>query len=328
LDRTLLAQDNVIEFRAEGALDNDRWWQIGIDTDTRAGNSQFSTDGSKTFTSDDLSPDLKAQVGEYMVRIVDRRPGASTDDSANRIRNPHFEQERTPHSETKLTVAPAERVEVAVAGDRAQECLALSSEAAPVWLTGEKRGDNVIYAVPKVAIYTTLLLADSRAPLEPLQQALTLAAPWSIPPVTAPLRKVPADWERFGSGFVADAERPHAGKTAMRCENAAPTGASGLMQQVDLQQTTLLPVVITAWSRAENVSGKADSNYAIFVNATCDDGSVMNGLNASFAVGTHGWEQATLRISPKAPIRVLQLYLMFRRHSGRVWFDDVSLTVE
>jgi hypothetical protein len=95
-----------------------------------------------------------------------------------------------------------------------------------------------------------------------------------------------------------------------------------------LQQETPRPVVIRAWSRAENVSGKPDAHYAIYVDATCADGSAMKALSAPFAVGTHGWEQATLRISPQAPIRVLQLHLIFRRHNGRVWFDDVDLRME
>jgi hypothetical protein len=39
------------------------WFQMAIDTDTHAGNSEFSTDGGKTFTQDDRSLDLRVQTG-------------------------------------------------------------------------------------------------------------------------------------------------------------------------------------------------------------------------------------------------------------------------
>jgi hypothetical protein len=238
--------------------------------------------------------------------------------------NPGFEALVTPHSETQLTVAPAERVEVVVDGNR-RACLALSPEAPPVWLEGETRAGATVYAVPRVDIYTVLALASSRSQLEPLFQTHTAAASWTIPPVTAPLRQVLADWQPFGKGFVTDTANPHGGRQAVRCESDSLAEVSGLRQQVDVQQKAPQPIVIQAWSRTENVSGKADPRYSIYVDATCADGSMLRSLNASFPTGTHSWSEATLKIAAGKPIRVLTVHLLFRGHTGRVWFDDVSV---
>ncbi len=323
LDRSLLDQDNLIEIRADGPLDNDRWWQIGIDTATHAGDSFYSADGGRTFTAADLSADMGLQTGEFMIRIVDRRPGAAGEDPQNPVHNPGFETMITPHSETRLSVRPAEQVEVAIHG-KPRPCLALSPEAPPAWLAGRCEGETTIYSVPRVEIYTLLALADSRAALEPLWQAQQAAAPWTIPPVTSPLRKVLADWQPFGRGFTVDTTSPHGGKQLVRCCNDSPRQSSGITQQLDLQQQEPRPVVISAWSRAENVSGKVDSGYSLFVDATCNDGSALSALSARFPTGTHAWQRATLNITPTKPIRVLKLYLLFRGHAGCVWFDDVT----
>jgi hypothetical protein len=327
LDRALLARDNTIEIQAEGPPDKDQYWSLSIDTTCPGGNSFYSTDAGKTFTLADLSADLSVQTGEYLIRIYDRRPDALGEDPKNLARNAGFETMVTLHDETKLTVAPAEKVEVVVEG-KSRPCLALSPEAPPMWLSGVERGSVTAYTLPRVHIYTMLALAGERSRLEPLFQSQTAAAPWTIPPVTTPLRQTLAQWKPYGKGFAMDAANPHSGKQSVCCQSNSSREMSGLTQQFDLQQEQPQPIAISVWSRAEDVSGKADSRYSIFVDATCDDGSVMKGLNASFPTGTQPWNQATLKISPPQPIRVLNLYLVFRGHTGRVWFDDVSVKTE
>ena len=327
LDRALLARDNTIDIHAEGPPDKDQYWPLHIDTTCPGGSSFYSADGGKTFTQADLSADLSVQTGEYLIRIQDRRPETLGEDPKNLARNPRFETMAVLHDETKLTVAPGENVEVVVEGKN-RPCLALSPEAPPVWLSGEKRGIATVYTLPRVGIYTVLALADERSRLEHLFQSQAAATPWTIPPVAAPLRQTLVHWKPYGKGFVIDTADPHNGKQAVRCQNDSPRETSGLTQQFDLQQERPQPIVISVWSRAENVSGKADAGYSIFVDATCDDGSVMKGLNSPFPTGTQPWNRATLAISPTRPIRVLNLYLVFRAHKGRVWFDDVSVKSE
>ena len=321
----LLQGDNVIELRAEGAVDGVKhWFQIGIDTDTHAGNSEFSTDGGRTFTQADLSPDLQAQTGEYLIRIVDKSPGGERHTADNLARNPGFEQVTTPHGETKLTVAAAKDLKVQVQG-ASRTALAISPERAPLWLQGQTSGKITTYTVPEVGIYTVLVLGPSRQALQPVYQTQMAASPWSVPPVTEPLRTQVSAWDRFGAGFVTDAAVRHGGEHSIACENATASDLRGASQQFEFDATTRQTYQLSAWSRAENVSGSASGDYSIYVDATCTDGTVFNGHATPFATGTHDWQQAKLELTPPAPLKTLRLHLLFRRKTGKVWFDDVQV---
>ena len=325
--RQLLGTDNLIEVKAEGEVDGQqRWIQIDIDADTNEGNSSFSTDDGRTFSADDLSPDLKAQTGEYMIRIVDRAPEGPEQDPDNAVRDPGFERVRVPHGETKLTVVPAKGVTVQLPGKPAA-CLAISPDHAPEWLTGRAEGKSAVYTVPQIEVYTVLVLGPSRQPLEPIYQAQMAAAPWSVPPVTDPLRAVVTAWDAYGDGFALDTDSPHSGARCIRCENAGDGDIRGAQQQFDLTGDQPQVITLTAWSRCEGVSGQKDAHYSLYVDATCADGTVFNGHHTPFEVGSHDWQQAALELRPPAPIRTLTLYLLFRKHSGRAWFDDVTMTI-
>ncbi|MEN6641789.1 MAG: hypothetical protein ABFE08_05025 [Armatimonadia bacterium] len=323
IDPALLQTDNVIEVRADGDLDGlQKWIQVDIDTTTRAGNSEFSTDGGKTFTAADLSPDLREQTGEYLIRIMDLSPGLKPD-PGNLARNPGFEQVETPHSETRLTVVPAKDVPVLVSGPP-QPALAISPQLAPVWIEGRKQGNDTLYTIPQVTIYT-VLLTGPRQSLEPIRAAQLKASTWTIPPVTTPLRSTVTNWTAFGSGFALDDTIAHTGRQSLRCENTTDTDLRGATQQLDFGDNGPTNLTITAWSRAENVSGPASPDYSVYVDATCNDGTVYNGNCARFNTGTHDWEQVTLKLNPPKPIKTMRLHLLFRKKTGTVWFDDLRL---
>ncbi|HWQ91303.1 MAG TPA: hypothetical protein VN673_06510, partial [Clostridia bacterium] len=55
------------------------------------------------------------------------------------------------------------------------------------------------------------------------------------------------------------------------------------------------------------------------------DGSPLWGQTVSFSCGTHDWEYREFVLLPDKPIRSLTLHCLFRGHTGKVWFDDVSL---
>ncbi|MGD9494882.1 MAG: hypothetical protein AB7Y46_01100 [Armatimonadota bacterium] len=323
-----LTTQNTIQIRAEGELDGmERWLQISIDTDTNEGNSAFSTDGGATFSSDDLSTDRAAQTGEYMIRIRDLAPGEIDHDPANLLRNPGFEQTNVPHSETTLTVVPARDVVVELPGETAPQCLAISPDAEPEWLEATAEGGTVRLTVPRVDIYTMLLLADVRAALEPIRQRIADVAPWAIPPVTEPLRPATRVWQAFGSGFALS-EEARSGEYAIVCTNADAQGIAGAYQELSFADDPPARLTLTGWSRCEDVSGPADAHYSIWVDATCVDGTAFNGHNARFEVGTHDWQQATLVLEPPAPLSSARIYCIFRMHTGRAWFDDLRLVRE
>ena len=329
IDRALLAAENIVEIRAEGELTGTgKWIQIDIDTDSNEDGSWFSTDGGAAFSADDLSTDLKAQTGEYMIRIRDRSPGNLNADPGNLVNNPGFEQVSVPHSETRITVVPAEEATVELAG-QPRACLAVSPSQPPRWIDGAAVGEACRYVVPRVDCYTVLILADERAALEPIRQANQTAATWTLPRVTEPLRAATIGWGDFGEGFSFDPRGGRERGRAIACRNAAATGIRGAAQQftfADGDQPNKL--TITAWSRCEDVSGARNSNYSVYVDAICADGTVFNGHSSAFDVGTHEWQQTTLTLEPPAPIRTMKLFLLFRKHSGQVWFDDVRMSMD
>ncbi len=327
--RRLLHTDNIVEVRAEGDLDGmKKWMQIGIDTDTHNGDSWFSTDNGRTFTDKDLSTDRKAQTGEYMIRILDKDPGGELRDTANLVKNPGFEDVRIPHSNTRLEVVPARDLEIDLNGARERACLAVSPDASPQWLPVTVRNGNAEVRVPSVRIYTVLVLADTRAALEPLRSAQLRAAGWTLPRVTEPLRAVVSRWRAYGQGFQIDRTRPRSGTYCIRCTNRDKTGISGAVQTFEFSAKPPRGLTITASSRCTDVSGPADAHYSVYVDAICTDGTVFNGRNTPFQTGTQDWRQATLHIEPPVPLRSLKLFLLFRKHTGIAWFDDIRMTVE
>ena len=323
LDPELLQVDNLLEFRVDGEVNGQsKWIQVSIDTGTHEGNSEFSTDGGKTFSGADLSPDLREQTGEYMIRIVDQNPGGERKSADNLVQNAGFEQVVIPHSETKLTVAAARDVQVQVPG-ALRAALVISPEQKPRWITGRPTGDDTVYSVPRVDIYSVLLLGASREALQAAYDTQMRFAGWELDPVTAPPREIVTGWNAWSDGFVVDDTVNHSGGRSIRCENTAATDLRGAVQTFDFTSTQKMNYTITAWSRAEDVSGVAHPDYSVYVDATCTDGTVYNGHATPFATGTHDWQQVALQLTPPAPLRSMRLHLLFRKKTGRVWFDDV-----
>jgi len=329
IDRALLRAENTIELRVEGQVDGQMSWiQVDIDVDSQMGASVLSLDDGATFSAEDLSPDRKAQTGEYMVRIVDRAPGEVDREEGNLVANPGFEQVTTPHAETQITVMPARDVRVVTGDGEVRPCLAISPEQPPVWVTGLTPGDAAVYVVPEVRTYTVLVMGPSREALANVYDAQMRSAPWRLPAVTEPLRSLTAGWQAYGDGFAAAQGAGRSGDSSIVCESPDASSVRGASQQLTLDHEEPQTITLTAWSRCEGVSGRKDPHYSVYVDAVMEDGTVFNGHNTPFEVGSHDWQQAELVLTPPQPIRSMTLYLLFRKHSGKAWFDDVRVTVQ
>jgi len=135
-----------------------------------------------------------------------------------------------------------------------------------------------------------------------------------------------AGWRGYGAGFAMVAgEGRHGTRGAVCRRPAGMAEATGIVQTVDLNQTRPTPLHVSAWSRAEDVSGGADSNYALFCDLVYTDGTPLWGQAAAFSPGTHGWAKAEVIISPAKPVRQITIYGLFRGHNGTAWFDDFAL---
>jgi hypothetical protein len=115
-------------------------------------------------------------------------------------------------------------------------------------------------------------------------------------------------------------DTPEALLRALRAKNRTEAGAH---QRLALNQTAPRTIVFRGWSKAEHVSGTADSDYSIYLDITFQDGSNLWAQTANFATGTHDWQLAEGTVEVDKPVRTVDVLVVFRRRTGRVWFDDV-----
>lgn len=133
------------------------------------------------------------------------------------------------------------------------------------------------------------------------------------------------DWKQAPQGFrLAEGEGRNR-SSALACESAGDESWFGASQSISLNRTNSLPLVVCGWSKTENVSGSADSGFALYADVTYNDNTPLWGQTASFRCGTHDWEFREFVIWPEKPVKTLTLHCLFRRHSGKVWFDDLSV---
>eukprot|EP00898_Chlorokybus_atmophyticus_P007290 jgi/Chlat1/7562/Chrsp63S07058 len=137
-------------------------------------------------------------------------------------------------------------------------------------------------------------------------------------------------WRTYEQGYTVDTTHSRAnGVHSIKMTNVNGNDVHGATQQasVMLYQTSPEPVVVSGWSRAQGVSGhNKDAGYALYVDITYNDGSRRWAWSVEFTPGTHGWEMKEGVIEAgELPISSLQVYAMFRYHTGTVWFDDIAV---
>ena len=134
-----------------------------------------------------------------------------------------------------------------------------------------------------------------------------------------------AGWNAFEAGYSRAAGAGRDGKDALFCENATDKEKRGGVQLLPLKRERPTPLMITGWSKAENVSGSPSPDYSLYVDLEYTDGTPLWGQVATFSTGTHDWEKRELYLVPDKPIASLSLYCLFRGKAGKVWFSDISL---
>ena len=97
----------------------------------------------------------------------------------------------------------------------------------------------------------------------------------------------------------------------------------GAAQNVVVDQQQPAPLAIEGESKALNVSGASDTSYSLYVDITYQDGSNLWAQCATFNTGTHDWEFSRFIIEPDKPVKSANVHLLFRGHTGTVWFRKV-----
>lgn len=134
-------------------------------------------------------------------------------------------------------------------------------------------------------------------------------------------------WNASEGTFTWDEQVKRTSAQSVRLHNSTADLRSGVRHVVQLNQTKPTPFRVTAWSKAENVSGSADSGYSLYLDLYYTDGTPQWGLIAPFSTGTHDWERREVLVVPRKPVARVNVYLLLRNHAGTAWFDDVQLEI-
>ncbi len=133
------------------------------------------------------------------------------------------------------------------------------------------------------------------------------------------------NWQGWHEGYRVSATEGRGGSRAVTCERGETSGEQGAGQTLNLNRTQVAPLVISGWSKAQDVSGTPDNGYSLYADVIYADGTSWWAQTANFSCGTHDWERREWVLLPEKPIRSITLHCLFRGHTGKVWFDDVAM---
>ncbi len=101
--------------------------------------------------------------------------------------------------------------------------------------------------------------------------------------------------------------------------------AAGFSQTLHLNQQRPIPILASVDSRATDAGGASDSDYSLYLDIVYADGTPLWAQHAVFHTGTSSWQTRQVLVSPERPIRDVNVYLLFRRHTGKAEFRQPFL---
>jgi len=132
-------------------------------------------------------------------------------------------------------------------------------------------------------------------------------------------------FKKYEAGYSVDEKEKHCGSRSVRLEtdkNNKAQGFSYLVSGSDIKVPG--QIIISGWSKAQNVSGKRNGDYALCVDINFADGSTLYGKTASFETGTHDWEYSAVTIKIDKAVKGIMIHALLKgNHLGTVWFDDL-----
>lgn len=154
-------------------------------------------------------------------------------------------------------------------------------------------------------------------------------------------------WAPFCQGWELDGNISRSGKCSMQTIGGIWKQTQwqyykrrGAAQFVVLNQKEPIPIILSAYSKAQNVS-RSDFNgitnrrehfncrekyiYCLHLYLDYQDGQWPEIHTVSFSAGSHDWEKKTITVTPKKPVKTAMVLLEFQQPSGIAWFDDIFL---
>jgi hypothetical protein len=136
-------------------------------------------------------------------------------------------------------------------------------------------------------------------------------------------------WGGWDAGYQAAAGQGRGGSQAALLNRPTLGAGQGLSQLIPVRQEQPGRITVRAWCKAEGVTGERDKDFSIYCDLTLANGQPSWGHSVPFNLGTYDWEQQQVVIDLPERVNAMSLHLLFRgNHTGRAWFDDVSVTVE
>ncbi len=137
----------------------------------------------------------------------------------------------------------------------------------------------------------------------------------------------PAGWDnQLAAGFVADTAVAHGGQASLRFTKPDRDTRFWVSRSINLNQTRPTPLVISGWSKAQDVVGDKSADYSVWVDLQYMDGTPLWGQRALFEGGTHDWQYNEHAFVTTQPVRTVTVNVLFRGgYTGTVWFDDIAL---
>lgn len=118
-------------------------------------------------------------------------------------------------------------------------------------------------------------------------------------------------------------EDPHSGEACLRVENQTGTGDRYCLWRIPLDGPPPDRLLVSAWSKAENVSGDIDKTYSMWIGSRTADGGWLLLGTLEFDPGTHGWQRRTAVLPVRRDVTSLNVWALFRDRQGVAWFDDI-----
>ncbi|MGB9772181.1 MAG: putative glycoside hydrolase [Candidatus Kapaibacteriota bacterium] len=181
--------------------------------------------------------------------------------------------------------------------------------------------------IPIVVFSTTGLMTVAYASVEIRNIDTSNAVPNFSFEYDVDLDGKPDAWKPYRKGYIYDTTGLNAQhlRRSIKVVNATPEDTGGAYTTIYLNQQNIGPILVSGWSKAENVSGKSDNDYSIYVDFFRKDGQPWYGRSSRFSTGTHDWEYtATIYYYDQpVPLERGNVYCLFRGHTGTVWFDNI-----
>jgi hypothetical protein len=149
--------------------------------------------------------------------------------------------------------------------------------------------------------------------------ACGMASAWSAEKASKNLLKPRWNLYKKGIGKVVISK-----DGIIACDNTGGTrkDTSGVQQTIVLNQKVAKPIIVSAECKAEKVTGKPSSSFAIYMDVKHTDGSASWGKGLYFKPGTYDWKKFSTTYSPKKPIKSISFLLLLRWRSGKAWFKN------